>query len=244
MNITRSIGTRVLFFFAAYFAAVCFFPTAEAFAQRKSGHKKHSPKHQQGDTTTAELSEEIAKSLQTLQFELAGINAIVDNPIDESERRTIQNRLQTIDGETRRLERLFRHYMERTADTNPPPVMVQLPAEPQQLLIVHEPAPIGPMAMPADDFSEMIGQMRNASFSSEQMTILQTAIGNHWLSTDQASAIISVFSFSSDKLAAAQIAVPRLVDPNQAFHLLKLMDFSSDKEKLKQIIENANRAKP
>ncbi|NUN12353.1 MAG: DUF4476 domain-containing protein, partial [Myxococcales bacterium] len=209
----------------------------------KGGYKKHNQKPQSTETTGPELSTEINKSLQTLRFEVAGINAIVDNPVDDDERRSIQNRLHVIDGETRRLERLIQRYLEVTMDAAPTPVMVQLPVEPQPVLIVQEPTPPSPLPMPAGDFAEMIGQMRNASFSSDQMTILQTAIGGHYLNTDQASAIIGVFSFSSDKLAAAEIAVPRLIDPNQAFHLLKLMDFSSDKDKLKQIIDNVNRTR-
>jgi len=96
---------------------------------------------------------------------------------------------------------------------------------------VHE---IEPMA--AEPFANFLIMLEEESFSDDQLLFLREVARKNFFVTAQLARILDVFSFSEDKLEAARIVLPRLLDPGNAFMLRDKFTFESDKEEFMKII--------
>jgi uncharacterized membrane-anchored protein len=76
----------------------------------------------------------------------------------------------------------------------------------------------------------LIKLIKNESFSSTQMKIVETDLNKKCLYADQAIKIISEFTFEGDKLKLAKFCFDRLIDKDNASQLLELFTFSSSKD--------------
>jgi hypothetical protein len=90
--------------------------------------------------------------------------------------------------------------------------------------------------MPPRDFDALRGAMGKEGFSDGKLRVLNTAAPSQGFTVAQVSQLIGDFSFSKDKLDAARILSPRIVDPQNNFKLYEAFSFSADKEELKKIL--------
>jgi hypothetical protein len=109
----------------------------------------------------------------------------------------------------------------------PPPIVVEPPPPPP-------PVKPAPMNMPPAAFATLRGAIQTESFSDGKLTVLRTALADHRLSVQQASQLLPLFDFSSDRVEAAVAIYPRLVDPENFFQLYSAFDFESDKEEVRK----------
>ena len=97
------------------------------------------------------------------------------------------------------------------------------------------PPPLEPVAMNPQEFGRLEQAVKDESFSSDQLDLIETAAAHHWLNMAQVVALLEHLSFSSDKLAALEILRHRIVDPQNAHLLNDAFSFSSDKEKAQEL---------
>jgi hypothetical protein len=93
-----------------------------------------------------------------------------------------------------------------------------------------------PDEMDESDFAQALYTIKNAWFSSTQLTIAQSVVNSNWLSTNQIIKIMNNFSFESTKLSFAKYAYPKCVDPGNYFRVANVFSFSSSKEDLTNFI--------
>ena len=116
-------------------------------------------------------------------------------------------------------------------DTPAPPPVVVAQAEPPPPPPPVQPAPV---EMPPAAFASLRGAIATESFSDGKLAVLNTALADHMLSVQQASQLLPLYDFSSDRVEAAVAIHPRLVDPEGFFQLYAAFDFESDKEEVRE----------
>ena len=83
-------------------------------------------------------------------------------------------------------------------------------------------------AMNETTFGRLLEQLRNVSFSSEQLAVIRSAAVANTFSSEQVRRVLAELSFSSDQLEALRLMSPQLEDPENAFTILDSFSFSSD----------------
>jgi hypothetical protein len=115
----------------------------------------------------------------------------------------------------------------------PQPVVVAPPPPPPP---EPPPPPPGPTAISEADLNRIIGAVRAESFSREQLSVLQSAVGSHHFTISQVPRILELFSFSRDQLEALRHLAPRILDKQNGFELFRIFRFRSDKRVAKEIL--------
>ena len=113
----------------------------------------------------------------------------------------------------------------------PPPVVEQVVIAPPPPPPPVRPAPV---EMPPAAFATLRGAIQTESFSDGKLRVLNSALVDHRLSVQQASQILPLFDFSSDRVEACVAIHPRLVDPENFYQLYAAFDFDSDKEEVRK----------
>jgi|CXWL01.1.fsa_nt_gi hypothetical protein len=104
---------------------------------------------------------------------------------------------------------------------------VQPPPPPPQPVVY-------PIAPP--QFGALRRAIRAESFSANKLRVLEQAVTAHYFLVAQVSEVIADFDFSQDKLQAARLMRPRILDPENKFKLYESFTFGNDKEELKRIL--------
>lgn len=105
-------------------------------------------------------------------------------------------------------------------------------------VVVHEyaePAPQEPQYYPMHDaqFAQMIAQIQAEPFSSGKMSVLTIAAEYNYFSSAQTRAVVSSLTFSSDKVEAAVLLYPKILDPGAFYQVLSAFTFESSKEEVR-----------
>jgi hypothetical protein len=96
-------------------------------------------------------------------------------------------------------------------------------------------APTSPKAIDEAEFAPILARVAAESFSSDQLTLLRSAAKDRYFTIDQLGRVLDAFAHSSDKIEAAKIVAPRVVDPRNAYQLDAHLTFSSDKEAIHRL---------
>lgn len=94
--------------------------------------------------------------------------------------------------------------------------------------------PPEPQPMNGQQFSEFLGELKKQSFDKERLFLLKEVSSEAWFTTDQVIQAMSLFSFSSEKIAAGTAMYPHVVDRTNWFKVYSTFTFSSDQEKLRK----------
>ncbi len=94
--------------------------------------------------------------------------------------------------------------------------------------------------MTDSDFSFLYGKVKNA-FSDSKMDLIQVASLGCYYTCSQCAKIITIFSFSDDRLQALRYMAPHIVDPQNATVIYRLFVFDDDKDRAASIISNSLR---
>lgn len=105
---------------------------------------------------------------------------------------------------------------------------VQPPPPPPQPVVY-------PMAPP--QFSSLRRAIQSESFSANKLRVLEQATTAHYFICAQVNEVLNDFAFSQDKLQAARLLKPRILDPENKFKLYEAFTFPNDKEELKRILQ-------
>jgi membrane-associated protease RseP (regulator of RpoE activity) len=96
------------------------------------------------------------------------------------------------------------------------------------------------LTMPFAPLREML---EDASFDNERISILKAAGVDRSFTASELKEICETFSFDATREEAATVALPHLVDPQNAYQILPTFSFSSGKESMSRKIEALVRSK-
>lgn len=131
----------------------------------------------------------------------------------------------------------------RYAPMRPPPPMMppqpMMPPPPMQApppVAAHHPRP-PPAPMSPRDFSGLLSAVQHEAFSSDKLGLIQSATaGGAFFTCDQVGALVDALNMSSDKVAVVETTRDAIVDPANGFTLQKHFTFSSDKERVRELM--------
>lgn len=98
-----------------------------------------------------------------------------------------------------------------------------------------------PMPMDGTRFAGLIQDLRNLSFSSEQLALIRDVARHQWFLTAQVRQVMGVFSFDSEKVEAAATLYPRVLDREDFYQVYADFTFDSDRQRLRERIEAMDR---
>ncbi len=104
--------------------------------------------------------------------------------------------------------------------------------EPVPPLPVEE--PVGPSPMSPDQLRSLHGAVSGEAFGDSALGVLRDACRANHFTVDQAVTLVGLFDFGDDKVSAAAMLYPRLVDPENFYQVYGAFDFDSDKEELRE----------
>lgn len=96
------------------------------------------------------------------------------------------------------------------------------------------PVPLGPVATPEQDFSQILRALDDQAFSDDKLALLRDASLGRGFSTAQVIRVLEQFPFGDDKVDAAAMLFPQVVDPWNWYTVYGALTFSSDKEDLRR----------
>lgn len=119
---------------------------------------------------------------------------------------------------------------------NPPPVVVQNPPP----VVQRPPPPPPPQLYPVTDqvLASIIGAIDRENFSDGKVRVVQQASATNYFLCAQVAQILRRYQFSQDRLSAAALLKPRILDAQNSYVLFSAFDYDSDKAKLKAILGN------
>lgn len=98
--------------------------------------------------------------------------------------------------------------------------------------------PVEPMAMSDVDFNQLYNSVKDESYESDQLSIIEISARYNFFSINQLVRLVDLFSFSNGKIEMVRSLYPNVVDKYNAHQLINAFTYSSDKEKVKGIIDS------
>jgi len=93
-----------------------------------------------------------------------------------------------------------------------------------------------PKAMSESEFNKLLANVEDESFDDDQTSVVRIAAKSKYFTINQLTRLLPNFSFSDSKINIVQIVYPKIVDKDNSHNLIKAFTFSSDKQKVEQII--------
>jgi hypothetical protein len=120
-------------------------------------------------------------------------------------------------------------HVEAVVSLPPKPAVVEKPA------VVTAPPPARPSPMNDRDFTSFVAAVKAESFGSDQMGVIQSVVRANWFTVAQVGVVLDQLTHSSEKVEAATLLAPRVLDPENAYKLNEHLTFSSDKEAVRAL---------
>jgi len=118
--------------------------------------------------------------------------------------------------------------------------MNDLQTEPEKEVVKQEPKTVekvvSPKAMSDSEFNKLLANVEDESFDDDQTSVVRIAAKSKYFTINQLTRLLPNFSFSDSKINIVQIVYPKIVDKDNSHNLIKAFTFSSDKQKVEQII--------
>lgn len=95
---------------------------------------------------------------------------------------------------------------------------------------------VEPIPMSDSEFTALTNSVKSESFESDMLSIVQISAKYNYFKVSQVVRLINLFSFSSGKLEVVKITYPNVIDKYNSHNIINAFTYSSDKEKVRQII--------
>ncbi|MDP2315743.1 MAG: DUF4476 domain-containing protein [Pseudomonadota bacterium] len=102
---------------------------------------------------------------------------------------------------------------------------------------VIPPPPPAPPVMSDREFTALVAAVKGEAFSSDQLGIVRSAARSSYFTIAQVGVVLDQLAHSSDKIEAATILAPRVIDRQNAWKLNEHLTFSSDKEAVRKLFQ-------
>ena len=106
--------------------------------------------------------------------------------------------------------------------------------------VAAAPVSLGGCLNPVQDMGGIMAAIDDESFDEGKMIVAKQATSKKCLTVDQIKQIMDEFSFSENKLDFAKYGYKRCYNPDEYYKVNAAFDFSSDKEKLNEYINDQN----
>lgn len=93
-----------------------------------------------------------------------------------------------------------------------------------------------PRPMPDNTFNSFIETVRRESFDDSRMAIAKAGIDQNFFTSNQAKALLGVFSFEASKLEIGKYMYGKTTDPKNYFVVYNVFTFSKSKEELAEYV--------
>ncbi len=97
-------------------------------------------------------------------------------------------------------------------------------------VVVAPPPPRAPVVMNDRDFTAFVAAVKAEAFSADQLRVVEGVARSNTFTIAQVGVVLDQLPHSSDKVAAAGLLAPKVVDPENAWKLAEHLTFSGDKE--------------
>lgn len=94
-----------------------------------------------------------------------------------------------------------------------------------------EPAPAQPMN--SGQMQSLLAQINGASFSDDKVQVVKSAASSNWFTCSQVIAVMQALNFDDDRVEAAAIMHPRVVNKDEWYTVYSGLGFSSSRDKLR-----------
>jgi hypothetical protein len=71
------------------------------------------------------------------------------------------------------------------------------------------------------------------SFGDGKVAILSASAAGNWFTIDQVVELLPLFAFSDDRVEAAVVLYPKVLDPENWFRVYGAFDFDNDKDEVR-----------
>ncbi len=188
------------------------------------------PPHHQRDRWDDDVEVDrsrMLRKLERVEFLLNAVAAEKNTKKRQNLAREAREELSELQREVRRAPR--DRDSDRVVHAPPPP-----PARP----VMAPPPPPRPQVYPIaqPQLSQLLQALHREPFAKNKLQVLGSAAPAHFFMVSQVQEVLSRFVHSKDRLAAAEMLKPRILDMENAFQLYASFDFASDKAKLKDIL--------
>ena len=95
-----------------------------------------------------------------------------------------------------------------------------------------------PVAITANDFNKLMFSLRNQAFDKDKYLCLENAMPGRHFSTDQATQLLKHFNFDNDRIRAAVLLYPQVIDQNNYHQVLSTFAFETSKKVVMEKIKN------
>jgi hypothetical protein len=94
-------------------------------------------------------------------------------------------------------------------------------------------------AMDDADFENLLGSVRKKKFTSEKLSQINSASKSNYFTMKQLTGLIELFDKidTNNRIKVIGMVYPRVIDKKGGYQLLDYFNFSSDKEKVKGILD-------
>lgn len=168
---------------------------------------------------------------------LTRLNDLITETLGKARGRPMQEDLRRLRAEVDELRDLIAsapdYYEPAPVIAQPPPP--NLPPPPPNL---PPPGRIQVQPISPQSLSQLVSAINRESFSDGKVRVLQTAVQGQFFLVGQAKQLLNAYTFSQDKLTAASLLAPRILDSQNAFQLYDSLTMSDDKAKLRQILDS------
>lgn len=169
-------------------------------------------------TVTAQVEVPAIRSLREALTELDGVIATLEDMKHSRHR----------DRALRQAAEVRTRLVEGLATLVVAPPRVQRPS--------HEPPPMrraGPDAMDGPRFEALVARLGQLAFAKDQMAYLEDVVRHNRFLTEQVRQVMRAFSFDSDKVKAAALMYPAVLDKGDFHEAQQELTFESDRERLR-----------
>lgn len=188
---------------------------------------------------------DLAARVREIHKMVVAVQALAESPLDEKGRRSLTKRLARIDEELSELELALREapaVSPAAAPAAAPAAPVVVPAPPRPVAPPAAPAPTARPMSPAE-LSRLMTRLEDAAFTSDRAGALEDALHDRTVTGGQAARVLGAFSFSSERVDAARVLLGSLADLADAGALVEAMQFSGEKDEVREMIRQARAAK-
>jgi hypothetical protein len=93
--------------------------------------------------------------------------------------------------------------------------------------------PAAPSPMDPARFDDLLLRLGALTFSKDQMNYLADVVREHYFTTEQVRRVMRVFTFDSEKVKAAVVMYPAVLDRKDFYRAQDELTFESDRERLR-----------
>ncbi len=185
----------------------------------------------------------VSRALQDSQ----DIQEMSDNAGSPLVRRQIRQKSQDMEATLRELEQVVQGFQGMSihaggvdiqivtppaTGVRPAPVVGEL--HPVPMPHIENPETLSdPVACDTEQLQAIETALEEESFSDAKLALLQEISLQHSFDVAQVKELLEAFSFGDDKVEAAALLHPRIVDPENWFQVYEAFDFETDKEALR-----------